>query len=339
VESEASEPEMEPDEQANLLVDLRNGLIALHGGAEEGVRLPEDAPSTDPDLVALLVELARVGGTELHLTAGRPPTCRIDGALKRLDLGSLTSAAITALLPAKERQRIEAERDVDISLSISGVGRFRCHAFPQRGSVSVVIVAVPPAPPGPTALGLPASLAAIGRLERGLVVYGAETPALVASGLAALVSVINTQRPVHVITIEKPISYLHRHAEAIVNQREVPDDVPSIAAGAELSLRLYPDVLMLSDLPDAATARAAALGAEQGCLVLAGLPRADAASLSARFEAFWRDTVASGLLRRLSVLVADHRGSGSPTASVLVVDDQMRSSPYHLPDMSGWDGA
>ncbi|GIW73323.1 MAG: twitching motility protein PilT [Planctomycetota bacterium] len=252
------------------------------GPAEAGA---EGGPG--PELERLLRFLGRCGGTDLHLKAGSPPLVRIDGVLRPLEAAALGAPEVERLLagllgPAR-RRRLAAEGDVDLALSLPGVGRFRLHIFRQRGAVSAAVRRVRTELPSFEELHLPRPLfERLARLGRGLVLVCGTTGAGKSTTLAALLGHLLATRRCHVVTIEDPIEYLFRDGKGIVNQREVGIDVPDFARALRAVMREDPDVILIGEMRDADTFEAALAAAETGHLVLATMHSATVAATIGR---------------------------------------------------------
>jgi twitching motility protein PilT len=229
----------------------------------------------------LLDRVVRLGGSDLHLTVGAPPVVRHQGELRRMeDLpplnGSDVRRMVLGILTQQQRDRFLEHGELATSHAIPGKGRFRVSAFVQRDSVGAVLRLVPAGIPSPEDLGLPDEVIEWSDLKRGLVLVCGPHGSGTSTTLAALVDRINRARPCHILTIEQPIEFLHKHQVAIVNQREVGEDTESFERAMRYALRQDPDVLVVGELPDVETIRHALAAAETGQLVLATLRTVDA---------------------------------------------------------------
>jgi twitching motility protein PilT len=231
-------------------------------GASSAPARPARGVQLDP----LLDEVLRVGGSDLHLTVGAPPVVRVQGELRRLP-GALTQ---------RQRERFLEVGELSTSHAIPGKGRFRVSAFVQRDSVGAVLRLVPAEIPSIDDLGLPDEVAEWTQQRRGLVLVCGPHGSGISTTLAALVDRINRERSAHILTIEEPIEFLHRHHKGIVNQREVGEDTASFETGLRHALRQDPDVLVVGELPDVESIRLALGAAETGHLVLATVRTMDA---------------------------------------------------------------
>src|SRR5690606_15940133 len=221
-------------------------------------------------------EVPRAGGSDLHLTVGTPPLVRVQGVLHRIPgfpalTGSDTRRLVLGTLTQAQQERFLQTGELSTSHAIPGRGRFRVSAFVQRDSVGAVMRMVPPEIPPAEDLGLPDEVIEWADSRRGLVLVCGPHGSGTSTTLAALVDRINRSRAAHILTIEDPIEFLHRHRTGVVNQREVGEDTATIATGLRVALRQDPDVIAVSDLPDLESLRLALTAAETGHLVLASL--------------------------------------------------------------------
>ncbi len=224
----------------------------------------------------LLEHMVKMGASDLHLTVGAPPVVRVDGRLQRLsgqDL--LTSEQIKKLaysmLNEKQKLKFEQNSELDFSFGIEQMSRFRCNMFMQRGNVAVAIRQIPYNIKTFDELGLPKVIAEFSKLPRGLVLVTGPTGSGKSTTLAAIIDKVNKERPVHIITVEDPIEYLHRHQMALVNQREVYSDTQSFSAALKYALREDPDVVLIGEMRDLETIEAALSISETGHLAFATL--------------------------------------------------------------------
>ncbi len=230
------------------------------------------------DLLKIAVDS---GASDLHLKVGSYPTMRIRGNLKpialekRLD-GTDMAAVADSVLNGELRNKFESDNEVDLAYSVPGLGRFRCNAFRQRGTVGMVFRIIPMRIGTITELALPPVLAAIAAEERGLVLVTGTTGSGKSTTLAAMVDEINSHRTAHIITIEDPIEYLHRDNQSIINQREIGVDTKSFAYALRSALRQDPDVILVGEMRDYETIETALLAAETGHLVFSTLHTLDA---------------------------------------------------------------
>ena len=227
------------------------------------------------DIVGLLEEAVSRHASDIHITVESPPVLRIYGELTRLNGTPLTQreteAALTGICPPDHLEEFRSTGQTDFSYSLPGVGRFRVSAFRQRGSVAMSVRVLSSRVPTLGELALPLVVAELAVREAGLVVVTGPAGSGKSSTLAAMIDLINEAETRHVITIEDPIEYLHRHKRSIVNQREVGSDTRSFAGGVRAALREDPDVIMIGEIRDLETISLALAAAETGHLVLGAL--------------------------------------------------------------------
>jgi len=223
----------------------------------------------------LLEQMVKMGASDLHLTVGSPPVVRIDGKLQRFGTDLLTSEETKKLcysmLSEKQKLKFEQNSELDFSFGIESMSRFRCNVFMQRGNVAVVLRQIPYKILTFEELGLPKAIAEFAGLPRGLILVTGPTGSGKSTTLASLIDKINKERPVHIITVEDPIEYLHRHQMALVNQREVYSDTTSFASALKYALREDPDVVLVGEMRDLETISSALSIAETGHLAFATL--------------------------------------------------------------------
>ncbi|GAB4319487.1 MAG: type IV pilus twitching motility protein PilT [Candidatus Zixiibacteriota bacterium] len=215
------------------------------------------------------------GASDLHLTVGSPPQLRIDGRLQRTDMEPLspdqTKKLAYSVMNEKQRKKFEEVWELDLSFGIENLSRFRCNVFVQRGNVAVAIRQIPYKISSFEELGIPKVVAELANLPRGLVLVTGPTGSGKSTTLAALIDKVNRERYSHIITVEDPIEYLHRHESSIVNQREVYTDTPSFSSALKYALREDPDVVLIGEMRDLETVEAALNISETGHLAFATL--------------------------------------------------------------------
>ena len=230
----------------------------------------------------LLTVANELKASDLHITVGIPPKCRVNGELRNLSFPKVmppdTIQLIDQMVTPYYREILNKEGEVDFSYSIPSLGRYRVNVFKQRGSYAIVIRLVGTSIPKPEDLGIPASVVGLTRKKRGLVLVTGPTGSGKSTTLASLIDVINTNQNAHVITLEDPIEYLHNHKESIVNQREMGIDTYSYANALRAALREDPDVILVGEMRDLDTIATAITAAETGHLVFSTLHTIGAAS-------------------------------------------------------------
>ncbi len=220
--------------------------------------------------------------SDLHVATGYYLTMRIDGKLQIVGDTILkpndTLSLAQQVLNDHQMKVVEERGDVDISLSLKNIGRFRVNVFKQRGSFGLAIRAVSMEIPTLEELSLPAILEDLTRTSRGLILVTGPTGSGKSTTLASMINIINKERSQHIITLEDPIEYLHRHKKCIVNQRELNVDFVSFAQGLKSCLRQDPDVILLGEMRDLESIEIALKAAETGHLVFSTLHTIGAAS-------------------------------------------------------------
>lgn len=223
----------------------------------------------------LLQMAKKMGASDLHITVGLPPVCRVNGMLVQMNYEKFspsdTAELLEPLFNDRSREHFYQKGEVDLSYSIQGVGRYRVNLFRQRGSYACVIRLVASNIPAPTDLGVPPSVVDLTKKKRGLVLVTGPTGSGKSTTLASLIDVINRNYSTHVITLEDPIEYLHNHKSAIVNQREIGLDTNSFSDALRSAMREDPDVILVGEMRDLDTISIAITAAETGHLVFSTL--------------------------------------------------------------------
>jgi twitching motility protein PilT len=233
------------------------------------------------DFAEVLLAVMERKASDLHLTAGSPPMIRQHGSLHALDYPRLTPQTtrevIYSILTNDQRQRLETDWQIDLAYSIPGKARFRVNAYFQRAALSAAFRLIPQEMPGLGELGLPPVLEEFTKKPRGFVLVTGPTGSGKSTTLAAMLDLINEVRQEHILTIEDPIEFLHKHKRCIVNQRELGADAQSFALGLKAALRQDPDVILVGEMRDLETISTALTAAETGHLVFATLHTQDTA--------------------------------------------------------------
>jgi twitching motility protein PilT len=231
---------------------------------------------------AALHRLVEAGGSDLHLKTGAPPLLRVNGALAPLPGASPlspqdTERVLDGMLPTDgHRDEFAADSEVDFAYAIEGLARFRVNAFRQRGTVSMVMRAIPTKIKTVDELGLPPVVSELAEEQRGIILLTGTTGSGKSTTLAAIIDHINSSRAEHVVTIEDPIEFLHQDKRSILNQREVGADTVSFKRALRRVLRQDPDVILIGEMRDEETVHTALSAAETGHLVLSTLHTIDA---------------------------------------------------------------
>ena len=220
--------------------------------------------------------------SDIHLSAGAPPVVRVNGELAGLDdLGLLSSQTIQrvvyAILTQKQRERFETDLELDFAYALPGRARFRVNVYRQRESVGAAFRQIPFEIKTLEDLGVPPAVSNFAGLPRGMVLVTGPTGSGKSTTLAALVDLANRTRRDHIMTVEDPIEFLHRHKSCLVNQREVGEDTLSFTQALKHVLRQDPDIILVGEMRDLETISVALTASETGHLVFATLHTQDAA--------------------------------------------------------------
>jgi twitching motility protein PilT len=228
------------------------------------------------NLRALLEEMIQKEASDLHITTGERPKLRIDGDIADSSVTEVLTPKDTlhlaySVLTENQKKRFETEDELDFSFGIQNLARFRGNVYKQRGCVSMAIRMIPFNVRTFQELGLPPVIAKLAERPRGLILVTGPTGSGKSTTLAAIIDKINKERKGHIITVEDPIEFIHRHQSCIVNQREIGTDTKSFSTALKYALREDPDVILVGEMRDLETIAAALTIAETGHLVLATL--------------------------------------------------------------------
>ncbi len=228
------------------------------------------------NLRALLEEMIEKDASDLHIVAGERPKLRIDGDILSASAEDVLTPKDTlslaySVLTESQKKRFETDSELDFSFGIQNLARFRGNCFKQRGCVSLVIRQIPFTVRTFDELGLPPIVAKLSEKPRGLVLVTGPTGSGKSTTLAAMIDKINKEMKGHIITVEDPIEFIHRHQSCLVNQREVGTDTNSFAAALKYALRQDPDVVLIGEMRDLETTQSALTIAETGHLAFATL--------------------------------------------------------------------
>ncbi|MGE0812677.1 MAG: type IV pilus twitching motility protein PilT [Vicinamibacterales bacterium] len=300
-----------------------DAVNALHGagGAEAGA----------PRLDAWLARARGDGASDLLLVAGVPPSLRIDGHLAPIDGAAVLDGedieqAVMPALPEHAARAFRAGQAVDARLRVAS-GRFRVNLHRERGRAAAAIRVLPDAPPRLDELNLPPGVEALSRIPRGLVLVGGATGVGKTTTLAALVDAINRRDARHIVTIEDPIEYEHRHQRSVVEHVEVGIDAPDFASALRAAVRQAPDVIVVGEMRDPETMQIALAAAETGHVVFSSVHTTDAASTVGRigdsFPAERQSTVRQDLSMALTAIYTQvllpRKGGGLVPAGELLI--------------------
>jgi len=242
----------------------------------------------------ILIDAVNAGASDIHISAGLPPMVRHDGNLHHMGMTPLApndaKILVEALLSTDQKSRMHRTKDVDFTYVIEDFGRFRVNAYQQRGTLAAAIRPIPAHIPSIESLRLPAILSDLTRCHAGLILVTGATGSGKSTTIAAMVDHINRERAVHILTLEDPIEYTFQNRRAMVNQREIGSDSADFHSAMRSALREDPDVIVVGELRDLETMRAALTLAETGHLVFATLHTRSAPSTVDRFiDAFAAD--------------------------------------------------
>jgi twitching motility protein PilT len=297
-------------------------------------------PETFLSIDALLERMVARNASDLHITVGSAPAMRVHGVLERYeDIPDLspedTHQLLYRVLSTEQQKLLEINRQIDFAHSIPGLARFRANVFFQRGTLGAAFRLIPADIRTLEELGIPSALHSLTEKPRGLVLVTGPTGSGKSTTLAALIDEINRKRSEHILTIEDPVEFVHRHKRCIVNQREVGPDAPSFADALRAALREDPDVILLGEMRDLETISTAITAAETGHLVFATLHTQSAPSTVDRiidaFPAGQQGQVRVQLAATLQgvctqTLIPTPDGNGRvPALEILFPDDAVRN--------------
>jgi len=233
-----------------------------------------DAPPTSID--DLLARMVEANASDLHVVPGAAPTIRVHGELVALEGATLvtpddTRAMLYRVLSTEQQKQLEVDRQLDFGHGVPGLGRFRVNVHFQRDTLAAAFRHIPTDLKSLEELNLPASLRALAMRPRGLVLVTGPTGSGKSTTLAAMIDEVNRAKPHHILTIEDPIEFVHRHKRCVVTQREIGADATTFAEALRAALRQDTDVILLGEMRDLETISTALTAAETGHLVLATL--------------------------------------------------------------------
>ena len=263
---------------------LEDGPLNLSGGhntasgVDEALEVADNTrpiPLSDTHLDDILRTSQQMRSSDIHLTVGLPPMVRIDGKLiqTRYDVVTPREAQrlVYDVLTTEQIEKFERTRELDFSYSVASIGRFRFNVYRQRGTVGCAMRAIPQKIPSLDQLRLPPILRDLTQKHSGLILVTGPTGSGKSTTIASMIDVINSERPVHIMTMEDPVEYLHVHKVGMVNQREIGQDTDCFANAIRAVLREDPDVILVGEMRDKETIAAALTLAETGHLVFGTL--------------------------------------------------------------------
>jgi twitching motility protein PilT len=288
----------------------------------------------------LLEQTVARNASDLHVTAGTPPAIRVRGHIQPLDTAPALSAEdlqqlLYRILSSEQQKHLEIKRQIDMAYSVPGLARFRVNVYFQRGTLGAAFRLIPHELKTLEELGLPPGLHALTQKPRGIVLVTGPTGSGKSTTLAAMIDEINRTRSEHILTIEDPIEFLHRHKRCIVNQREIGPDAVSFAEALRGALRQDPDVILLGEMRDLETIGTALTAAETGHLVFGTVHTQSAPSTIDRlidvFPAAQQEQIRIQIAATLQGVVtqnllptADGKGR-TPAIEILLPDDAVRN--------------
>ena len=288
----------------------------------------------------LLERMVEANASDLHVTTGTPPAVRVRGDVERLDgFDALspeeTQQLLYRILSSEQQKNLELNRQLDFSYSMPGLARFRVNVYFQRESLGAAFRLIPTELKTLEELGIPDSLHVLAEKPRGLVLVTGPTGSGKSTTLAAIIDEINRNRSEHILTIEDPIEFLHRHKRCIVNQREIGPDATSFANALRAALRQDPDVILVGEMRDLETISTALTAAETGHLVFGTLHTQSAPSTIDRiidvFPASQQGQIRVQLAATLQGIVTQNLlptadgGGRVPALEILLPDDAVRN--------------
>ncbi len=277
----------------------------------------------DVEILELLDRATKENASDIHITVGLPPTMRKNGHLVKMQEEICTSDdsidIVNQMLRTKQRDILEENGEIDFSFAEARVGRFRANIYKQRGSYGIALRVVPIYIPSIESLNLPPILKDLSMKQRGLILVTGPTGSGKSTTLAAMINHMNQNRDAHIITIEDPIEYLHKHGTSMINQREVGNDTNSFANALRAALRQDPDVILVGEMRDLETISTAITAAETGHLVLSTLHTVGSAKTTDRiidvFPAYQQEqirtqlsSVLEGIISQQLIPRADNKG-------------------------------
>lgn len=226
-------------------------------------------------LAKLLTEAQANKASDLHITVGVPPKMRVDGQIVTMNYPRLTiedtEALVSSVMGEHQKKVFAQTGEIDFSFGFAKMGRYRVNVFRQRGTIAAAFRLVGVSVPDPVELGIPQQVIDLYSKKSGLIIVTGPTGSGKSTTLASLIGKINKNLSSHIITLEDPIEYLHRHEYSIVNQREIGIDTNSYAAALRAALREDPDVILVGEMRDLETISTAITAAETGHLVFSTL--------------------------------------------------------------------
>jgi twitching motility protein PilT len=265
------------------------------------------------DIVEILKATVQKGGSDLHIVVGQSPIIRVDGALTEMAEFPVlksddTKALIYPLLSDAQRARFDEEWELDFSVAVDNVSRFRANVLMQKNGVEAVLRVISTRIPTPEDLQLPPAVTQLAEIPRGLVLVTGPTGSGKSTTLACLINLINQKHRHHILTVEDPIEFVYTNVKSVIRQREIGQQTHSYAAALKHALRQDPDVVLIGEMRDLETIGAAITMAETGHLVFGTLHTTDAAQTVDRiidvFPAYQQQQVRTQLSNVLRAVIS-----------------------------------
>ena len=277
----------QPVARATVSVPAGRATVSVPAGGGE----PAAAAGPPYNYKIVLQQMVQQNASDLHLKVGRPPTIRVDGELKALELPQLKPEDLRSIgeqiIPPKQRKEFDVDKEADFAVGVPGIGRFRVNMYQQRGSIAYAFRAIAFQALTIEDLNLPAVCAEIAMKPRGLILVTGITGSGKSTALASMIQYVNEHRHANVISIEDPIEFLHRDINCHINQREVGTDTGGFAQALRRVLRQDPDIILIGEIRDIETLEIALKAADTGHLVFSTLHTQDATQTINRVLSFY----------------------------------------------------
>lgn len=235
-----------------------------------------------PMIEEIMRSAEQAGASDVHIIVGTAPKMRVNGELLTMNFPKMTEKdtleILLGMMTQLQRERFEKQGEYDMSFSIAKLGRYRVHAYKEKGFPALTLRLISGQAPFPENLGVPESVIALCEKKKGLILITGESGSGKSTTLAALVNKINHSREVHVMTLESPIEYVHKHQLAMISQREIGTDSPSYVSALHAAMREDTDVIFIDEMQGVDVIAATITAVEAGHLVFAAMDTADAAA-------------------------------------------------------------
>lgn len=291
------------------------------------------------DLTALLKYADENHASDVHIAVGVSPKIRVHGRLQSTNFQKMSASdtleVLLAIITPHQRERFEKDGEIDISVSISGAGRYRVNAYKQRGSITLAFRLVDMQIPDPADLAIPESVLNLCQKRRGLIIVSGPSGSGKSTVLASMIDQINESRDANIITLEDPIEYLHQHKRSIVNQREIGLDTKSTLKGLDSALKEDPDVIQIGTLDDYNVARKVFMASQTGRLIFSTMYTSSVVdtieAIVALFPPYDQEQARHQLANSIRAVITRQLcdtadGTGRvPAYGIMVADNQIRN--------------